>query len=325
MWSSVVAVVVRPSGYTARSWPRSWSRSRGRPPVGPMVAATGRLLPLGSLVAVAGQVAQATNGAVGVAAGLPLFKRGVLAVRLGSERALGVIDLPALPVLHRLPNRAVPGAATLDRGRSFAQLPRPFGPLQLDRAGLRAGAPFVLAHHRVVLGQQLRVGLAVGLLVLLPRAGEVAPAEPPGRTVLQAGDQAAGLLHATGRLRESLLALFASGGGMVEQPGLVGWAGVDHAGELVAVGAKVVLAHASQVQPRRGVCGGHVHLLALPVLADGGLGADDAVVVGPHDRAGAAHIQPLTSQSAPCPPRGQCRSSRARVARRVARRSPLRA
>jgi hypothetical protein len=51
------------------------------PPVGPMVAATGRLLPLGSLVAVAGQVAQATNGAVGVAAGLPLFKRGVLAVR----------------------------------------------------------------------------------------------------------------------------------------------------------------------------------------------------------------------------------------------------
>ncbi len=250
-----------------------------------MVAATGRLLPLGSLVAVAGQVAQATNGAVGVAAGLPLFKRGVLAVRLGSECALGVIDLPALPVLHRLPNRAVPGAATLDRGRSFAQLPRPFGPLQLDRAGLRAGAPFVLAHHRVVLGQQLRVGLAVGLvllllvadvafavggtvgllagdlacllclLVLLPRAGEVAPAEPPGRTVLQAGDQAAGLLHATGRLRESLLALFASGGGMVEQPGLVGWAGVDHAGELVAVGAKVVLAHASQVQPRRGVGG----------------------------------------------------------------------
>src|SRR6266511_4380653 len=139
MWSSVVAVVVRPSGYTARSWPRSWSRSRGRPPVGPMVAATGRLLPLGSLVAVAGQVAQATNGAVGVAAGLPLFKRGVLAVRLGSERALGVIDLPALPVLHRLPNRAVP----------------------------RAGAPFVLAHHRVVLGQQLRVGLAVGLVLLL--------------------------------------------------------------------------------------------------------------------------------------------------------------
>src|SRR6266702_5469149 len=210
MWSSVVAVVGRPSGYTARSWPRSWSRSRGRPPVGPMVAATGRLLPLGSLVAVAGQVAQATNGAVGVAAGLPLFKRGVLAVRLGSECALGVIDLPALPVLHRLPNRAVPGAATLDRGRSFAQLPRPFGPLQLDRAGLRAGAPFVLAHHRVVLGQQLRVGLAVGLvllllvadvafavggtvgllagdlacllclLVLLPRAGEVAPCGATG-------------------------------------------------------------------------------------------------------------------------------------------------
>jgi hypothetical protein len=111
------------------------------PAVGPMVAATGRLLPLGSLVAVAGPVAQATNGAVGVAAGLPLFKRGVLAVRLGSERALGVIDLPALPVLHRLPNRAVPGAATLDRGRSFAQPPllRPdLAPLsilaeQLDR------------------------------------------------------------------------------------------------------------------------------------------------------------------------------------------------
>src|SRR6266536_4493671 len=62
------------------------------PAVAPMVAvvaATGRLQAVGPLGAVAGQVAQATNGAVGMPAGLPLLQRGVLAVRLRPERALG--------------------------------------------------------------------------------------------------------------------------------------------------------------------------------------------------------------------------------------------
>jgi hypothetical protein len=95
------------------------------PVVAPMVAvvaATGCLLPVGSLGAVAGEVAEATNGAVGVAAGLPLLQRSILPAGFGAERPLGVIDPPALPVRHHLPDRAIPRAATLDRRRPCSEV-----------------------------------------------------------------------------------------------------------------------------------------------------------------------------------------------------------
>jgi Pentapeptide repeats (8 copies) len=135
--------------------------------VAPVVAATGRLQTLAPLVAVAGQVAQATNRPLGVPPSLPLLQRSILPAGFGSERALGVVDPPALPVLHHLPDRAIPRAATLDRRRTFAQLTRPGGPLQLDRACGHAPLPGLFAHDRAVLGGQVGVGLPVGVVLLL--------------------------------------------------------------------------------------------------------------------------------------------------------------
>jgi len=69
-------------------------------------------------------------------------------------------------------------------------------------------------------------GDLLGLLCLfglLTRAGQVAPAEPPGRPMLQEGDQVAGLLVATGRLGQLLIVLFAPAGRQGKQPGLVAW------------------------------------------------------------------------------------------------------
>jgi hypothetical protein len=158
----------------------------------------------------------------------------------------------------------------------------------------------------------------LGVLGLLTRAHKVAAAQPSDRTMLQGGDQVAGLLPASGRLGKPLLVLFALGGRKVELARLVAWAGIEQCGELVAAGAKVVLAHASWVDhlgdvggkplaavpPCHGsqlvglvlgaaVGGGHVQGVPLWIAADGGLGADDVVEGGPPDGAAAAHVQPL--------------------------------
>jgi hypothetical protein len=135
--------------------------------VASVVAATGRLPMVGPVGPVAGQLAQATNRAVSVAAGLPLLQRGVLAVRLGPKRALGVGDVPPLAVLDGLLDRPVPGTTALDRGRPFAQLPRPLRPLQLDRARGDPPLPGLLAHDRPMLGGQLGICLPVGVVLLL--------------------------------------------------------------------------------------------------------------------------------------------------------------
>ncbi len=95
----------------------------------------------------AGQAAQATNRAGGMPPRLPLLKRHVLAVRLSSQRMLSISDVPALAVLDGLLHRPIPGAATLDRGRTFPEVPRPFRPEQLDRAGVGALAPCLHAPH----------------------------------------------------------------------------------------------------------------------------------------------------------------------------------
>jgi hypothetical protein len=90
--------------------------------VGSLVAATGHLLALGPLGLVGGQVAQATNRLGGMPPRPPLLQRGVSAVRLRPERALSIGDLPALPALHRLPDRPIPHTTTLDRRRSLAEV-----------------------------------------------------------------------------------------------------------------------------------------------------------------------------------------------------------
>src|SRR6266542_645202 len=187
------------------------------PVVAPLVAATGRLGAAAPLGPVAGQAAQATNRPGGVPPRAPLRQRGVPAVRLPPERTLGVSDVPALPVLHRLLDRPIPGTAALDGGGPLAPLPRPFRLQQLDRAGVGAVAPCLHAQQLAPPVQQVGVGLLVGLVVLLglsgvafavggtvsgllgdlvgllcllgllTRSGEVASAQPPGRTLLQAG------------------------------------------------------------------------------------------------------------------------------------------
>src|SRR6266545_4916861 len=319
--------------------------------LGLVVAATGRLrmvAPFAALGSVVGEVAEAVKGLGGVPPGLPLLQRRIAAVRLPPHRMLSIGDVPALSILHGLLDRAVPRATTLDVGRSLAEVARPFGLEQLDRAGVGAAAPLVFAYHRLVLRQQLRVGFPVGLVLLLglaggafavggtvgllpgdllgflrllgllPHAGEVAASQPPGRTMLQAGELVSGLLQATGRLGQSLVVLFASGGRLVEPAGLVAWRGGQQLGELVASGAQVVLAHAAQIQRGggvggqpltavptchrgelvglvggRAVSGRHVQRLALRVVAAGGLGRGDAVVGGPPDRARPPDVQPL--------------------------------
>src|SRR6266508_3434424 len=90
------------------------------PVVAPLVAATGRLGAAAPLGPVAGQAAQATNRPGGVPPRAPLRQRGVPAVRLPPERTLGVSDVPALPVLHRLLDRPIPGTAALDGGGPLA-------------------------------------------------------------------------------------------------------------------------------------------------------------------------------------------------------------
>src|SRR6266496_2142290 len=189
--SQYLALAGRPFWVVAR-WSLRWGRARlgGRkrphlhgalvvavagvssPTVAALLAlATGRVGAVASLGPVAGQVAHATDRPLRMPLGASLLQRGVLAVRLRPERALAIIDLPALPVLHRLLDRPVPQATTLDARRPLAQLTRPSRQEQLDRAGLGTGAPLVLTHDRLVLGQQVRVGLAVGLVVLLCLAG----------------------------------------------------------------------------------------------------------------------------------------------------------
>ncbi len=239
----------------------------------------------GSLAAVGGQVAGATNRTLGMPPGAPLFERHVSAVRLRAERALSVIDLPALPVLHRLLNRTVPGATTLDRGRTFPEVTGPSELLQLDRAGLGAVAPSLYAQQLPLPGEQVGFGLLVRLVLLLGLAGlafavggtvgllpgdlvrllrllvllthttEVASSQEPRRAALQTGDQVAGLLPATGRLRQLLLVLLSPLGRMGEQPRLVAWCGVDHAAEPSEFGTEVVLAHAPRVHGGGGVGG----------------------------------------------------------------------
>jgi hypothetical protein len=136
--------------------------------------------------------------------------------------------------------------------------------------------------------------------------------------MLQCGELVAGLLEPTGRLREALVVVFASGGRVGQQQRPVAWRGVELFGELVASGAEVVLAHAARVHHLGGVGGQplaavpprhhtkllvlllggavsrrHVQRLPLRVAADGGLGGDHAVEGGLADRARAPDVQPL--------------------------------
>src|SRR6266508_2533662 len=278
------------------------------PVVAPLVAATGRLLAVASLDPVAGQVAEATNRPGGMLPRAPLLQRSVRAVRLRPERALGILDVPALPILDGLLGRTVPGAAALDGGGPLAQLPRPFGLQELDRAGV--GTVSGLLGDLVCL---------LGLLGLLTGSGEVAPPQPPGRTMLQRGELVVGLLLSGGRIGEPLFVLFAPPGRQVKQAGLVAWRVVDQPVQPVQLGAQVVLAHAPPIQHLGAVRGEplaavaacdrgellglllggavgrrHVHHLALRVAApDGGFGADDAVVAGAPDRPAAGDVEPL--------------------------------
>jgi hypothetical protein len=138
-----------------------------------VVAATGRLqvvAPLAALGSVVGVVAEAVNPLGGVPPRLPLLQRSGRAMRLPPQRMLSILHVPALPVLDRLLHRPVPGAATLDGRRSFAQLPRPLGPQQLGRAGVGALAPGLHAQQLAPLLCQVGAGLLVGLVVLLPVA-----------------------------------------------------------------------------------------------------------------------------------------------------------
>lgn len=188
-------------------------------------------LAVGLLGVAAGQIAQATDRPLGMPPGASLRRRHLAAMRLGAERPARVAEVVALAALDGLLDRPVPGTTTLDRGRTFPKAARPSGPLQLDRVGLGAGAPLVFVHHRLILGHQVRVGLAVRLVLLLglaggafgrlpgdlvgllcllglrTRADQVAAAQPPGRTALEAGEQGMGLLPATGRRSQLLLAL----------------------------------------------------------------------------------------------------------------------
>ncbi len=248
------------------------------PVVAPLVAATGRLLAVASLDPVAGQVAEATNRPGGMLPRAPLLQRSVRAVRLRPERALGILDVPALPILDGLLGRTVPGAAALDGGGPLAQLPRPFGLQELDRAGVGAFAPCLHAQQLVPPVRQVGVGLLVGLVVLLglpggafavggtvsgllgdlvcllgllgllTGSGEVAPPQPPGRTMLQRGELVVGLLLSGGRIGEPLFVLFAPPGRQVKQAGLVAWRVVDQPVQPVQLGAQVVLAHAPPIQ-----------------------------------------------------------------------------
>ncbi len=82
------------------------------PVVAALVAATGRLLAVASLGPVGGQVAEATNRLGGMPPRAPLRKRGVPAVWLRPERALGVVADGGLgcgdAVVARAPDRARP-------------------------------------------------------------------------------------------------------------------------------------------------------------------------------------------------------------------------
>src|SRR6266511_325455 len=116
MGRRVVAVVVRPPRLHGALVAEVVFAVAWSPAVGPMVAvvaATGRLQAVGPLGAVAGQVAQATNVAVGIPPGLALLKQGVVAVRLGAVAVLGVNDTAARLVIHHMPERAVTEATTL--------------------------------------------------------------------------------------------------------------------------------------------------------------------------------------------------------------------
>jgi hypothetical protein len=140
----VVAFAVERSPAAVAPVVASVAATDGRPVasmVALVVAATGRLPMVAPLAPVAREVAQATNHAGGMPPRLPLRKRSVRAVRLGPERMLSIRHVPALPVLDGLLHRPVPYAATLDRGRPLAQLPRPLGPQHLDGAGVGALAP----------------------------------------------------------------------------------------------------------------------------------------------------------------------------------------
>jgi hypothetical protein len=142
-------------------------------------------------------------------------------------------------------------------------------------AGLGTAAPLVLTHHRLVLGQQVRVGFTVGLVLLLglaglafpvggtvsllagdlggffgllgllSRPGKVAPPQEPTGTRLQRGELVVGLLLPGGRIGEPLFVLFASLGRMGQHQRPVPRRGVEFFGKLVASCAKVVLAAAS--------------------------------------------------------------------------------
>jgi hypothetical protein len=232
----------------------------------PVVAAvaTGRVHAVAPLAAVSGQVAGAADRPLGMAPRAPLLKRLLLAARLWAERAPGIGDVVALPVLKRLLDRPVPGATTLDTGRTLSEVSGPSGSLQLDGAGLGAVAPATLAHDGPILGEQVGVGFLVrlvpllglaglefavggtvgllagdlagllGLLGLLTGLGAVAASQHSGWATVQGGEQVAGLLHATGRLHKPLLVLLTLLDRMGDQPRLVGWGGVDQPGELVA-------------------------------------------------------------------------------------------
>lgn len=264
-------------GCPGRQWPHDHQLHRAlavvvalavqwSPPLASVVTTTGRLLMVVSVIAttgclpliasagpVAGQLPEATNRPGGMPPRAPLRKRDVRAVRLDPRRMLGILHVPALPVLDRLLNHTVPHTTTLDGGRPLAQPPRPFRPQQLDRAGVGALAPGLHPQQLAVMLAHLEVGLLVGLVVLLLVAripfavggtvglllgdlvgglgllglltglGEVTSAQPPRRTMLQEGDQVAGLLAATGRLGKPLVALFAPAGRMREQAGPVAW------------------------------------------------------------------------------------------------------
>src|SRR6266511_280430 len=311
-WSPAVAPAVAPVA-TATGCPLvvAWT-----------VAAAGRLpmvapvAPVGP-VAVACEVADATNRPGRMPPRLPLLQRRGRTVRLPPQRMLSILHVPALPVLDRLLHRPVPGTATLDRGWSLAQLPRPLRPQQLGRAGVGTLAPRLHAQQLAPLLCQVGVGLLVGLVLLLPVAGvaltvggtvgglpgdlvgrlgllgllpgaaKVAPTQPPGRAMLHERDQVAGVLASGGRLGKSLVVLFAPAGRQVKQAGLVGWGVVDGLFQAGQLGAQVVLAHALPVQ-HLGAVGGQ----ALAAVAAGDRGHLVGLLLG--GAVGGGHVHHLT-------------------------------